>query len=225
MKSKEWVEAAVLFYGYWFFVSDEVREKLVTKTEEFETFCKVSGGMPDDCAQEYKRLTVAKVRAECDGASNEEDFLGGLLAHFLPLAANPVYYQMPELVETESAVRKLLKQGFTPIQIIEIVSRGEGCNSEKVAGILKRVIDTQSDPEQHHCSCGHCSEYEKSNGSCGHCVSAKQTLLVAVMKASVEEQEDALIALLKKKGMPVATIAVVTGLSQEAVLQSKGYRV
>ena len=115
MKSKEWVEAAVVFYEHWFFVSDGVREKLVEKAREFEIFCKSCGSL------------------------DSEDFLNMVFGDLFSQVLYPISSQVLEPVETEMAVEELLKQGFNPTQVIEIVTRGEGCDSEKVAKILANL--------------------------------------------------------------------------------------
>ena len=214
MKSNDWVEAAVVFYEYWFSVSDSVREKLVEKAREFELFCKSCGSLDKEGAKEYKRLIVAKVKAQCQDSNNFFDMVfGDLFSQIL----YPLSSQASEPVTTEVAVKELLKQGFNPTQVIEIVTRGEGCDSKKVAKILANLNKSK---EPYSCSghCGHCSGH-------GEHKAVTQDLLGKVVAASQEEQEDVLIALLKKKGLPLQTIAVVTGLGKEEIETSKGFAI
>ena len=217
MKSKDWVEAAVTFYDYWFSVSDEVREKLVAKAKEFEIFSKTCGSLSKESMKEYKRIVVSRVKAQCQGS---DDFLGIgdiFLSGFFSMLVDGDFYVKGKTVATKEAVKELLKQGFNPTQVIEIVTRGEDCNSEKVAEILAKVSETK---ESHHCSgrCEHCSGH-------GDPQAAAPNLLEQAIKASQEEQTDVLIALLKQKLLPLQTIAVVTGLSEEEIKASKGYAV
>lgn len=212
MKSNDWVEAAVLFYNYWFTVSDSVREKLVEKAKEFEIFCKSCGSLDEEGVRSYKRLIVAKVKAQCRDSNNFFDMMfGDLFSQIL----YPLSSQASESVTMEMAVKELLRQKFNPIQVIEIVTRGGGCDSEKVAKILAKL----SKPEEPHaCSghCGHCSGH-------GEHKATTPDLLGQVAAASQEEQENVLIALLKKKGLPIQTIAVVTGWSEEKIKASKRF--
>lgn len=214
MKSNDWVEAAVVFYEYWFFVSDSVREKLVEKAREFELFCKSCGSLDKEGAREYKHLIVAKVKAQCQDSNNFFDMMFGDL---FPQIFYPLSSQASESVTTEVAVKELLKQEFNPTQVIEIVARGEGCDSEKVAKILAKLSKSE---ESHSCS-GHC-------GNCsGHGEQKAETpdLLGQVVAASQEEQEDILIALLKRKGLPLATMTVLTGRSEEQIQTSTGFTI
>lgn len=212
MKSNDWVEAAVVFYDYWFSVSDSVREKLVEKAKEFELFCKSCGSLDKEGAREYKRMIVAKVKAQCQDSDN---FFDSFFGDFFSQIFYPLSSQASEPVTTEVAVKELLKQGFNPTQVIEIVTRGEGCDSEKVAKILANLNKSK---EPHACSghCGHCS---------GHGEHKAETpdLLGQVVAASQEEQEDILIALLKKKGLPIATLTVLTGWNEEKIQASRGF--
>ncbi len=214
MKSNDWVEAAVVFYEHWFFVSDSVREKLIEKAREFEIFCKSCGSLDKEGARTYKNMIVEKVKAQCQ---NSEDFFAMVFGDLFSQVLYPISSQVLGPVETEMAVEELLKQGFNPTQVIEIVTRGEGCDSEKVAKILANLNKSE---ESHSCSghCEHCS---------GHGEHKAETpdLLKQVIAASKEEQEDILVALLKKKGLPLQTIAVVTGLSKEEIETSKGFAV
>ena len=214
MKSKEWVEAAVVFYEHWFFVSDGVREKLVEKAREFEIFWKSCGSLDKEGARTYKNMIVAKVKAQCQ---NSEDFLNMVFGDLFSQVLYPISSQVLEPVETEMAVEELLKQGFNPTQVIESVTRGEGCDSEKVAKILANLNKSE---ESHSCSghCEHCS---------GHGEHKAETpdLLKQVIAASKEEQEDILIALLKRKGLPLATMTVVIGKGEEQIQASKGFAI
>lgn len=212
MKSNDWVEAAVLFYDYWFTVSDSVREKLVEKAKEFELFCKSCGSLDEENAKQYKRLIVAKVKAQCQDSNNFFDMMfGDLFSQIL----YPLSSQASEPVTTEMAVKGLLRQGFNQTQVIEIVTRGGGCDSEKVAKILAKLSKSE---ESHSCSghCGHCSGH-------GEHEATTQDLLRQVVAASQEEQENVLIALLKKKGLPLATMTVLTGWNEEKIQASRGF--
>lgn len=229
MKSNDWVEAAVVFYDYWFSVSDSVREKLVEKAKEFELFCKSCGSLSEEGARQYKRMIVAKVKAQCQDSDN---FFDSFFGDFFSQILYPLSSQTSEPVTMEMAVKELLKQGFNSTQVIEIVTRGEGCDSEKVAKILAKLSKSE---ESHSCSghcdhCGHGEHHSKlhEEQSYGTLVSPcdkllKPDLLQEVMNASQEEQTNLLIALLKKKGFPTSTMVVLTGLSEEQIKSSKGF--
>lgn len=207
MKGKDWVEAAVVFYEHWFSVTDSVREKLVEKVLEFEAFAKNVGELNEESARIYKKLIVTKVKTQCQ---DSEDFVTGLFGDwFLQILCQSAIKPL-DLVKTETAVEELLKQGFTHAQVIEIVTRGEGCDSEKVAGILLEL----SKSENHHS----CSDHKEDEA-------ASMDLFKQILGASEEDQNDVLIALLKRKGLPIATITVLTGWSEEQIKASNGFAV
>lgn len=229
MKGKDWVEAAVVFYDYWFSVSNNVREKLVGKAKEFEIFSKNCGSLDEESARKYKSIIVSKVKSQCQGS---DDFLDTLFGDLFSMVFNPFYYQVAKPVETEMAVKELLKQGFSSEEVIEVVTRGKGCDSEKVTKILEKLSNSS---KPHHCSgnCGNCN-HEESHGKPHeeqsqdtptpfHDKLLKQDLLQEVMDASQKEQTDVLIAILKKKGFPVSTMVVLTGLSEDQIKSSKGF--
>jgi len=232
MKSKEWVEAAVVFYDYWFSVSDEVCEKLVPRAKELEIFSKNFGALSEEDAREYKRIIVSRVKAQCQSPDDFLDIGDIFLSSLLTMLINGDSYTKEKVVETEVAVEELLKQGFDPTQVIEVITRGEGCASEKVAKILVKLSNSG---EPHHCSghCGHCGHKEPHGKQHeepphGTPISSrdkllKPDLLQEVMDAPQKEQTDVLIALLKKKGFPVSTMVVLTGLSEEQIKSSKGF--
>lgn len=218
MKGRDWVEAAVTFYEYWFFVSEDVREKLVIKAKEFENFNKVCGSLSEADAREYKRVIVSKAKSQSQDSGIEDFFLSDIFS----LLVGAGSYCEVKVFDMGTIVKELLMQGFSPAEIIEIVERGDRRGSEKAAEILAELNLVQAETDEpHHCS-GNCSRH------CRHCsdhITQTQDLLEQVVKASEEEQSDVLIALLKKKGLTVPAIVVLTGLSEDQICSSKGFNI